>query len=71
MTALRVGLGMGQIGEFAFIVVTVGQDLNVVSPFLFPTIGTAVAITAFLTPYMIKLSYSLTQRKNDNHETAV
>jgi CPA2 family monovalent cation:H+ antiporter-2 len=62
-TALKVGLGMGQIGEFAFIVMKVGQDLNVISPFLFPTVGTAVAITAFLTPYMIRLSYRLTSTK--------
>lgn len=62
-TALKVGLGMGQIGEFAFIVIRVGQDLNVISPFLFPTIGTAVAITAFLTPYMIRLSYRLSSTK--------
>jgi CPA2 family monovalent cation:H+ antiporter-2 len=59
-TSLRVGLGMGQIGEFAFIVMRAGQDLNIISPFLFPTVATAVAITAFLTPYMIKLSYKLT-----------
>lgn len=59
-TALRVGLGMGQIGEFAFIVMKVGRDLDVISPSLFPTIGVAVAITAFLTPYMIKLGYRVT-----------
>lgn len=58
-TALKVGLGMGQIGEFAFIVMKVGQDLDVISPFLFPTVGVAVAITAFLTPYMIRFSYTL------------
>lgn len=57
--SLRVGLGMGQIGEFAFIVVSAGQSLNVVSPVLFPTIAVSVAITAFLTPYMIKLSYKI------------
>jgi CPA2 family monovalent cation:H+ antiporter-2 len=56
-TSLKVGLGMGQIGEFAFIVAKAGQDLNVISSFLFPTIGVAVGITTFLTPYMIKLSY--------------
>jgi CPA2 family monovalent cation:H+ antiporter-2 len=60
-TALKVGLGMGQIGEFAFIVMKVGQDLDVISPSLFPTIGVAVAITAFLTPYMIRLSYRMTK----------
>lgn len=62
-TALKVGLGMGQIGEFAFIVMRVGQGLDVISPSLFPTIGVAVAITAFLTPYMIRLSYRLTAVK--------
>ncbi|MDD4984256.1 MAG: cation:proton antiporter [Dehalococcoidales bacterium] len=67
-TSIRVGLGMGQIGEFALIVVKAGQDLSVTSPFLFPTVGTAVAITAFLTPYMIKLSYRLTpDRENTSH----
>lgn len=58
-TALKVGLGMGQIGEFALIVAKAGQDLNVISPFLFPTIGVAVGITAFLSPYMIRLSYRI------------
>jgi CPA2 family monovalent cation:H+ antiporter-2 len=58
-TSLKVGLGMGQIGEFAFIVAKAGQDLNVISPTVFPTIAIAAAITAFLTPYMIKLSYRI------------
>ena len=58
-TALKVGLGMGQIGEFAFIVAKVGLDLKVISPAIFPTIGIAAAITAFLTPYMIRLSYGI------------
>jgi len=40
-----------------------GQDLGVVSSFLFPTIGVTVAITAFLTPYMIKLSYRINPDK--------
>ncbi len=58
-TSLKVGLGMGQIGEFAFIVMKAGQDMNVLSPFLFPTVGVAAAITSFLTPYLIKLSYNI------------
>lgn len=62
-TSLKVGLGMAQIGEFAFIVMKVGQDLNVISPFLFPTIGVAAAITTFLTPYLIKLSYRITSTR--------
>jgi CPA2 family monovalent cation:H+ antiporter-2 len=56
-TALQVGLGMGQIGEFAFIVVKAGQDLGVVSSFLLPIVGVAVMVTAFSTPYMINFSF--------------
>ncbi len=56
-TALRVGLGMSQIGEFAFIVVKAGQDLGVVSDFLLPIVGVATMITAFMTPYLIKFSF--------------
>ncbi len=56
-TALRVGLGMAQIGEFAFIVVKVGQDLGVLSDFMLPIIGVAAIITSFATPYLIKFSF--------------
>jgi len=63
-TSLRVGLGMAQIGEFAFIVVKVGQDLGVLSDFLLPIIGVATMITAFLTPYLIKFSYNTPKSKN-------
>ncbi len=62
-TSLKVGLGMGQIGEFALIVAKAGQDLGAVSPFLFPTVGVAVAVTAFLTPYLIKASYRIDTSK--------
>ena len=58
-TSIKVGLGMAQIGEFAFIVIVAGEQMNVIGPLLYPTIGVAVAITAFLTPYLIKLSYKL------------
>jgi CPA2 family monovalent cation:H+ antiporter-2 len=56
-TSLKVGLGMGQVGEFALIAAKAGQDLGAVSSFFFPTVGVAVAVTAFLSPYMIRLSY--------------
>lgn len=56
-TALRVGLGMAQIGEFAFIVIKVGQDAGVLSDFMLPIIGVAAIITSFATPYLIKFSY--------------
>lgn len=56
-TSLRVGLGMAQIGEFAFIVGKAGQDLGVTSGFLLPVLGVATVITAFVTPYLIKFSF--------------
>jgi CPA2 family monovalent cation:H+ antiporter-2 len=56
-TSLRVGLGMAQIGEFAFIVGKAGQDLGVTSDFLLPILGVATVITAFVTPYLIKFSF--------------
>jgi CPA2 family monovalent cation:H+ antiporter-2 len=59
-TSLQVGLGMGQIGEFAFIVAKSGQDLGVTSDFLLPIIGVATIITAFLTPYLINFSFKNT-----------
>jgi CPA2 family monovalent cation:H+ antiporter-2 len=55
--ASEVGLGMAQVGEFAFIVVKVGNDLNVVSGTLFSTVGVVAIITTFLTPYLIKMSH--------------
>jgi monovalent cation:H+ antiporter-2, CPA2 family len=58
-TSLKVGLGMSQIGEFAFIVMKAGQDAGLISSFLFPTVGIAAAITTFLTPYLIKFSYRI------------
>ncbi len=57
--SLKVGLGMSQIGEFAFIVMIAGRNLGVISPFLFSVVGVAAGITTFLTPYLIKLSYRI------------
>jgi CPA2 family monovalent cation:H+ antiporter-2 len=59
LTALKVGLGMTQIGEFAFIVMAAGQTLGVISPFLYPTVGVAAAITTFITPYLINFGYRI------------
>ena len=58
-------MSMAQIGEFAFIVATLGLSLGVISPFLFPIAVGASAITTFTTPYMIKYSepfYNLIER---------
>lgn len=67
-TSLKVGLGMAQIGEFAFIVMRAGQDMGVIGSFLYPTVGVAAAITTFLTPYLIKLSYRIEGVRSENPE---
>ena len=54
--SVQVGMSMAQIGEFAFIVATLGLSLGVISEFLFPVAVGASAITTFTTPYLIKFS---------------
>jgi monovalent cation:H+ antiporter-2, CPA2 family len=56
--SLQVGFGLAQIGEFSFIIATLGVTLGVTSPKLYP-IGVAVSlVTTFTTPYLIKYSSS-------------
>lgn len=52
----QVGMSMAQIGEFSFIIATLGMTLKVTSPFLYPIAVAASAITTFTTPYMIKFA---------------
>lgn len=55
-TAIRGGSSMVQIGEFSFIVATLGMNLGVISDHLYPIIVCVSVITAFLTPTFIRLS---------------
>lgn len=57
--SVQVGMSMAQIGEFAFIVATLGLSLGVISEFLFPVAVGASAITTFTTPYLIRYSEKL------------
>lgn len=68
-TSLYAGMSMAQIGEFSFIIATLGLSLNVISPFLYPIAVAVSAITTFSTPYMIKMAgpfYSKVERKLPN-----
>jgi CPA2 family monovalent cation:H+ antiporter-2 len=56
--SVQVGMSMAQIGEFAFIVASLGMSLKVTGDFLFPIAVGVSAITTFTTPYMIKYSES-------------
>jgi CPA2 family monovalent cation:H+ antiporter-2 len=53
-TSLRVGMGLAQIGEFSFIIATLGLSLGVISHFLYPIVVATSVITTLLTPYLIK-----------------
>ncbi len=53
-TSLRVGMGLAQIGEFSFIIASLGVTLKVTSDFLYPLAVAVSAITTLLTPYLIK-----------------
>lgn len=55
-SAMRCGFSMAQIGEFSFIIASLGLSLGVISRFLYPVVVAASVITTFLTPYMIRLA---------------
>ncbi|WP_289127417.1 cation:proton antiporter [uncultured Prevotella sp.] len=52
--AMRCGFSMAQVGEFAFIIATLGKSLGVISEFLYPVVVAVSVITTFLTSYMIR-----------------
>jgi CPA2 family monovalent cation:H+ antiporter-2 len=55
-TALRVGMGLAQIGEFSFIIASLGLTLKVTSEFLYPIAVAVSALTTFITPYLLRSS---------------
>lgn len=54
--SVQTGMSLAQIGEFSFIIATLGMTLGVTSNFLYPIIVAVSAISTFTTPFMIKLS---------------
>lgn len=65
-TAMKCGFSMAQIGEFAFIIASLGLSLGVIGKFLYPVVVAVSVITTFLTPYMIRFAtpcYTLMERR--------
>ena len=63
--AIQSGFSLTQIGEFAFIIATLGMSLGVLKPTLYPIVVAVSVITTFLTPYFIKMAlpaYNLVER---------
>jgi CPA2 family monovalent cation:H+ antiporter-2 len=59
---MRVGMGLAQIGEFSFIIAALGVSLKVTSDFLYPIVVAVSAVTALLTPYLIKAADPLSAK---------
>jgi CPA2 family monovalent cation:H+ antiporter-2 len=52
-TALRVGAGMAQVGEFAFILAAMGLSLGAIGPHLYPVIVAVASLNALIRPYLV------------------
>jgi CPA2 family monovalent cation:H+ antiporter-2 len=61
-TSVRTGLSLAQIGEFSFIIATLGLQLKVTSPFLYPIAVAVSALTTFATPYLIRAGAGMKER---------
>lgn len=55
-TSMQCSFSLTQIGEFAFILATLGTTLHVTSDFLYPIVVAVSVFTTFTTPYMIRLA---------------
>ena len=53
-TAILCGFSLAQVGEFAFIIASLGMSLKVLDAQVYPIIVAVSVITTFLTPMMIK-----------------
>ena len=52
--SMLTGFSFVQIGEFSFIIATLGNQLGVIDPAIYPIIVAASVLTTFLTPYIMK-----------------
>lgn len=55
--SLQTGFSLVQIGEFAFIIASLGESLDVTDKSLYPIVVAVSVITTFLTPYIMRLAY--------------
>lgn len=54
--SFQAGMSLAQIGEFSFIIASLGVTLKVTSDFLYPLAIAVSAVTTFTTPYLIKVA---------------
>ncbi|HEX7339737.1 MAG TPA: cation:proton antiporter [Rhodanobacteraceae bacterium] len=53
-TAMRTGLSMAQIGEFSFVIATLGLSMGAISNFLYPIAVTVSVICMAVSPYLVR-----------------
>lgn len=54
--SLRSGLSMGQIGEFSFVIATLGLTLNATSDFIYPVAVAVSVVCMAASPYLVRSS---------------
>lgn len=54
--AIESGFSLTQIGEFAFIIASLGMSLGVLEPQIYPIVVAVSVITTFTTPYFIRMA---------------
>jgi len=52
--SIRAGMSLGQIGEFSFIIASLGSSHGVVPPFFYPVAVAVSALTTLTTPWLIR-----------------
>ena len=60
--SVQAGMSLAQIGEFSFIIATLGMTLGVTSKFLYPIVVAVSAITTFTTPFLIRKSNFISEK---------
>jgi len=55
-TSVRAGMSLAQIGEFSFIIASLGVSTGAIAPFLYPVAVSVSVLTIFATPWLIRAS---------------
>lgn len=59
--SVQTGMSLSQIGEFSFIIATLGITLKVTNDFLYPIVVAVSAVTTFTTPFMVRYATPISE----------
>ncbi len=60
-TSFKIGVSLGQIGEFSFVIASLGASLKVTSEFFLPLAVAVSSLTTLCTPYLIRNTDSIVE----------